>query len=84
MVNLNAALAVPTTSLNPLDLKAVLVGADVRYPRRSTNRSDYYREARAEFARLYKTHRLNPPGAPAGSHVSLCRDIYRNIDAHPK
>jgi hypothetical protein len=42
---------------------------------------DYYREARREFARLYKTYNLNPPGAPAGSHVSLCRDIYRNRDA---
>jgi hypothetical protein len=42
---------------------------------------DYYRQARKEFARLYKTYHLNPPGAPAGSHVSLCRDIYRNMDA---
>jgi hypothetical protein len=42
---------------------------------------DYYRQARKEFARLYKTYDLNPPGAPAGSHVSLCRDIYRNMDA---
>jgi hypothetical protein len=42
---------------------------------------DYYRQARKEFARLYKTYNLNPPGAPAGSHVSLCRDIYRNMDA---
>jgi hypothetical protein len=42
---------------------------------------DYYREARKEFARLYKSYGLNPPGAPAGSHVSLCRDIYRNLEA---
>jgi hypothetical protein len=42
---------------------------------------DYYRQARKEFARLYKTYNLNPPGAPAGSHVSLCRDIYRNMEA---
>jgi Radical SAM superfamily len=42
---------------------------------------DYYRQARKEFARLYKTYELNPPGAPAGSHVSLCRDIYRNLEA---
>jgi hypothetical protein len=42
---------------------------------------DYYRQARREFARLYKTYNLNPPGTPAGSHVSLCRDIYRNMDA---
>jgi hypothetical protein len=42
---------------------------------------DYYRQARKEFARLYKTHGLNPPGTPAGSHVSMCRDIYRNMDA---
>jgi len=42
---------------------------------------DYYRQARREFARLYKTYNLNPPGAPAGSQVSLCRDIYRNMDA---
>src|SRR5262249_14927349 len=41
---------------------------------------DYYRQARKEFARLYKTYNLNPPGAPAGSHASLCRDIYRNLD----
>jgi hypothetical protein len=42
---------------------------------------DYYRQARKEFARLYKTYNLTPQGAPAGSHVSLCRDIYRNLDA---
>jgi hypothetical protein len=42
---------------------------------------DYYRQARREFARLYKTYQLHPPGAPAGSHVSLCHDIYRNMDA---
>jgi hypothetical protein len=42
---------------------------------------DYYRQARREFARLYKAYNLNPPGAPAGSHVSLCRDIYRNMEA---
>jgi hypothetical protein len=42
---------------------------------------DYYRQARREFARLYKTYNLNPPGNPAGSHVSLCRDIYRHMDA---
>jgi hypothetical protein len=41
---------------------------------------DYYRQACREFARLYKTYQLNPPGTPAGSHVSLCRDIYRNMD----
>jgi len=41
---------------------------------------DYYRQARMEFARLYKKYNLNPPGTPAGSHVSLCRDIYRNMD----
>ncbi len=39
---------------------------------------DYYRQARREFARLYRQHGLNPPGIPAGSHVSLCRDIYRH------
>jgi hypothetical protein len=42
---------------------------------------DYYQQARREFARLYRQHGLNPPGAPAGSHVSLCRDIYRHADA---
>ncbi|MBL7645613.1 MAG: radical SAM protein [Candidatus Hydrogenedentes bacterium] len=42
---------------------------------------DYYRAARREFARLYKTYGLNPPGIPKGSHVSMCRDIYRNMDA---
>jgi hypothetical protein len=42
---------------------------------------DYYRQAQKEFARLYKQHHLNPPGIPAGSHVSLCRDIYRHMDA---
>jgi hypothetical protein len=42
---------------------------------------DYYRQARKEFARLYQTYNLNPPGTPAGSHVSLCRDIYRHMDA---
>ena len=41
---------------------------------------DYYRQARQEFARLYKQYALNPPGIPAGSHVSLCHDIYRNMD----
>ncbi len=41
---------------------------------------DYYRQARREFARLYRAHGLNPPGIPAGSHVSLCRDIYRHMD----
>ncbi len=40
---------------------------------------DYYRQARREFARLYQAYGLNPPGVPAGSHVSLCRDIYRNM-----
>ena len=40
---------------------------------------DYYRQARCEFARLYRQHGLNPPGIPAGSHVSLCRDIYRHM-----
>ncbi len=43
--------------------------------------TDYYRQARREFARLYKTYNLNPPGTSAGSHVSLCRDIYRNMNA---
>lgn len=42
---------------------------------------NYYRVARREFARLYKTYGLNPPGIPKGSHVSMCRDIYRNMDA---
>lgn len=42
---------------------------------------EYYRAARREFARLYKRHSLRPPGIPAGSHVSLCHDIYRNMDA---
>ncbi len=37
---------------------------------------DYYR-----IARLYKAYGLNPPGIPRGSHVSMCRDIYRNMDA---
>jgi hypothetical protein len=41
---------------------------------------EYYRQARSEFARLYREHGLNPPGIPAGSHVSLCRDIYRHTD----
>ena len=41
---------------------------------------DYYRQARREFARLYREHGLNPPGIPAGSHVSVCRDIYRHMD----
>lgn len=41
---------------------------------------EYYRQARREFARLYKTYNLNPPGTAAGSHVSLCRDIYRYMD----
>ncbi len=39
---------------------------------------DYYRQARREFARLYREHRLNPPGIPAGSHVSICRDVWRH------
>ena len=42
---------------------------------------DYYRQAQKAFARLYKTYNLDPPGTPAGSHVSLCRDIYRYRDA---
>ena len=41
----------------------------------------YYRQARLEFARLYRKYNLNPPGIPAGSHVSICKDIYRNMDA---
>jgi len=41
---------------------------------------DYYRAARREFARLYRQYDLDPPGAPAGSHVSMCRDIYRHMD----
>jgi hypothetical protein len=39
---------------------------------------DYYRQARREFARLYREHNLNPPGIPAGSHVSICRDVWRH------
>ena len=39
---------------------------------------DYYRQARREFARLYREHHLNPPGIPAGSHVSICRDVRRH------
>lgn len=42
---------------------------------------DYYQKAQKEFARLYKKYDLKPPGAPAGSHVSICHDIYRNMDA---
>jgi hypothetical protein len=42
---------------------------------------DYYRQAQKEFARLYTKYNLNPPGIPAGSHVSLCRDIYRHREA---
>lgn len=42
---------------------------------------NYYRAARRAFARLYKEYDLNPPGIPRGSHVSICRDIYRNMDA---
>ena len=41
---------------------------------------DYYRQARREFARLYRDYNLNPPGVDAGSNVSMCRDIYRNMD----
>jgi hypothetical protein len=41
----------------------------------------YYQQAQREFARLYTKYDLNPPGIPAGSHVSLCRDIYRNREA---
>ena len=39
---------------------------------------EYYRRARREFARLYTEYGLVPPGIPAGSHVSLCHDIYRH------
>jgi hypothetical protein len=39
---------------------------------------NYYRQARREFARLYGKYGLNPPGIPAGSHVSLGQDIYRH------
>ncbi len=42
---------------------------------------DYYRQAQKQFALLYKKYNLNPPGSAAGSHVSLCRDIYRTMDA---
>ncbi len=41
---------------------------------------DYYRQARREFARLYRKYGLNPPGLAAGSHVSVCHDIYRYAD----
>lgn len=39
---------------------------------------DYYRQARKAFAQLYETYNLKPPGIPAGSHVSLCHDIWRH------
>ncbi len=42
---------------------------------------DYYRQAQKQFAYLYRKYNLDPPGAAAGSHVSLCRDIYRHRDA---
>jgi hypothetical protein len=41
---------------------------------------DYYRQARREFARLYRRYNLRPPGIAAGSHVSICHDIYRHMD----
>ena len=44
---------------------------------------DYYRQARREFARLYRQHGLRPPGIPAGSHVSICGDIYRHMVESP-
>ena len=44
---------------------------------------DYYRQARREFARHYREHNLNPPGIPAGSHVSICRDVWRHDMAAP-
>ncbi|MBX3177914.1 MAG: radical SAM protein [Candidatus Hydrogenedentes bacterium] len=43
--------------------------------------ADYYRAARREFARLYRAYGLVPPGIPSGSHVSMCRDIHRNMEA---
>lgn len=43
--------------------------------------AEYYRAARRGFAELYQQYGLRPPGIPAGSHVSLCHDIYRNMDA---
>jgi hypothetical protein len=41
---------------------------------------EYYRQARREFARLYREFGLDPPGVPAGSNVSMCRDIYRHMN----
>jgi len=41
---------------------------------------DYYRQARREFARLYREYDLDPPGTAAGSNVSMCRDIYRHMN----
>lgn len=41
----------------------------------------YYRSAQKEFAKLYTTYDLRPPGIAAGSHVSLCHDIYRHREA---
>lgn len=42
---------------------------------------DYYRKAQKQFASLYRKYNLNPPGEAAGSHVSLCHDIYRHTDS---
>jgi hypothetical protein len=41
---------------------------------------DYYSQALREFACLYRRHGLNPPGIAAGSHVSICHDVYRHAD----
>lgn len=40
---------------------------------------DYYRRAREAFARIYDRYQLVPPGITAGAHVSMCRDIYTNL-----
>ncbi|HSV75288.1 MAG TPA: radical SAM protein [Chthonomonadales bacterium] len=40
----------------------------------------YHRRATAEYARLYKTCDLTPPGLAGGAHVCMCHDIYRFMD----
>jgi hypothetical protein len=39
---------------------------------------DYYRQVRDGFARIFDRYHLEPPGIPAGAHVSMCRDVWEH------
>jgi len=61
--------------VDALDLKCMLVSAGMQYPK-------HVYDAVAGSVRLVSPMNpfANPPGIPSGSHLSLCHDIYRNMD----